>query len=413
MIEIVSLLSIMIAIIIGIAKNINVGFIALVFAFFLGTLLGGLSPNTIIGFWPLNLFFTTVGVTLFFSIAKINGTLENLSTTIIYRSHGSKIKIQIIFFVLAMGLSSIGPGNISAAALLLPIGLAIAYQSNMSLLMMSVLIIQGSIAGGLSPIAPNGIVVLELARLNNVGELGLSIYLLNMISIIIFSTLFFIAMKGYKMNGQKTEVSPPSPFTYEQKLTLLSILVLIIWVIFGKVHVGFAGFTLAVALFFFKAGKQQQAIQQVPWTTILQICGAAVLISVVGELGGIGMLTNFLASIMNEWTAVGIMSILSGAMATFASAVGVVMPTLIPTTVDLSESLSSTVSPGVLTMTIAVASHMTTMSPLSVMGALALGSMPAGVDEKKLFKKMYIVAFIALAFVSVFLGLLHQLGLIK
>ena len=64
-------------------------------------------------------------------------------------------------------------------------------------------------------------------------------------------------------------------------------------------------------------------------------------------------------------------------------------------------------------MTIAVASHMTTMSPLSVMGALALGSMPAGVDEKKLFKNMYIVAFIALAFVSVFLGLLHQLGLIK
>ncbi|PKM69790.1 MAG: hypothetical protein CVU94_02225 [Firmicutes bacterium HGW-Firmicutes-19] len=413
MIEIVSLLSILIAIIIGIVKNINVGFIALVFAFFLGTLLGGLTPNTIIGFWPLNLFFTTVGITLFFSIAKINGTLENLSTTIIYRSHGSKIKIQIIFFVLAMGLASIGPGNISAAALLLPIGLAIAHKSQMSLLLMSVLIIQGSIAGGLSPIAPNGIVVLELARLNNVGELGLSIYILNMISIIIFSLIFFIAMKGHKMNGQKTEVRPPLPFTYQQKLTLLSIVILILWVIIGKVHVGFAGFTLAVALFFLKAGKQQQAIQQVPWTTILQICGAAVLIGVVGELGGIQMMSDFLAKITNSQTAVPIMAILSGAMATFASAVGVVMPTLIPTTVKLSESLNSTVSPGVLTMTIAVASHMTTMSPLSVMGALALGSMPTGVDEKKLFKKMYIVAFIALAFVSVFLGLLHLLGLIK
>jgi len=413
MIEIISLLSILVAIIIGIATNINVGFIALVFAFFLGTTLGGLSPNTIIGFWPLNLFFTTVGVTLFFSIAKINGTLENLSTMIIYRSKGSKIKIQIIFFVLSLGLASIGPGNISAAALLLPIGLAIAYQSNMSLLLMSVLIIQGSIAGGLSPIAPNGIVALELARLNNVGELGISIYLLNMISIVIFSTLFFIAMKGYRMNGQKTEVSPPLPFTYEQKLTLLSILVLILWVIFGKAHVGFAGFTLAVGLFFLKAGNQQLAVQHVPWTTILQICGAAVLISVVGELGGIQMMTDFLAKITNGQTAVFIISILSGTMATFASAVGVVMPTLIPTTVALSESLNFAVSPAVLTMTIAVASHMTTMSPLSVMGALALGSLPAGVDEKKLFKKMYIVAFIALAFVSTFLGLIHQLGIIK
>jgi di/tricarboxylate transporter len=283
----------------------------------------------------------------------------------------------------------------------------------MSLLLMSVLIIQGSIAGGLSPIAPNGIVALELARLNNVGELGISIYLLNMISIVIFSTLFFIAMKGYRMNGQKTEVSPPLPFTYAQKLTLLSILVLILWVIFGKAHVGFAGFTLAVGLFFLKAGNQQQAVQHVPWTTILQICGAAVLISVVGELGGIQMMTDFLAKITNGQTAVFIISILSGTMATFASAVGVVMPTLIPTTVALSESLNFAVSPAVLTMTIAVASHMTTMSPLSVMGALALGSLPAGVDEKKLFKKMYIVAFIALAFVSTFLGLLHRLGIIK
>jgi di/tricarboxylate transporter len=413
MIEIIALLSILLAIIIGLVKNINVGLIALVFAFFLGTLLKGLDARTIIGFWPLNLFFTTVGITLFFSIAKINGTLENLSTLIIYRSNGSKTKIQIIFFVLAMGLASIGPGNISAAALLLPIGLAIAYQSGMSLLLMSVLIIQGSIAGGLSPIAPNGIVVLELARINQVGELGLSVYILNIVSIVIFSTLFFIAMKGYKMNGQKIEVSPPLPFTQQQKLTLLSILVLIIWVIFGKAHVGFAGFTLAVVLFFFNAGKQQQAVQQVPWLTILQICGAAVLIGVVGELGGIGMLTNFLASIMSEWTAVSIMAILSGAMATFASAVGVVMPTLIPTTVNLSESLSSAVSPGVLTMTIAVASHMTTMSPFSVMGALALASLPAGADEKKLFKKMYMVAFIALAFISIFLGILNQLGIIQ
>lgn len=413
MIEIIALLSILLAIIIGLVKNINVGLIALVFAFFLGTLLGGLDARTIIGFWPLNLFFTTVGITLFFSIAKINGTLENLSTLIIFRSNGSKTKIQIIFFVLAMGLASIGPGNISAAALLLPIGLAIAYQSGMSLLLMSVLIIQGSIAGGLSPIAPNGIVVLELARINQVGELGLSVYILNIVSIVIFSTLFFIAMKGYKMNGQKIEVSPPLPFTQQQKLTLLSILILIIWVIFGKAHVGFAGFTLAVVLFFFNVGKQQQAVQQVPWLTILQICGAAVLIGVVGELGGIGMLTNFLASIMNEWTAVSIMAILSGAMATFASAVGVVMPTLIPTTVNLSESLSSTISPGVLTMTIAVASHMTTMSPFSVMGALALASLPTGADEKKLFKKMYMVAFIALAFISIFLGILNQLGIIQ
>jgi di/tricarboxylate transporter len=413
MIETIALLSILVAIIIGFVKNINVGLVALVFAFFLGTYLGGMEAKTIIGFWPMNLFFTTLGVTLLFSIAKINGTLENLSTMIIYQSKGSKVKIQIVFFVLAMGIASIGPGNISTSALLLPIGLAIAYQSGMSLLMMSTLIILGSIAGGLSPIAPNGIVALELARLHNVGNLGLSIYILNAVNIIIFSILFFVAMKGFKMNGQRIDVKPPTSFTQQQKLTLLSVVILIFWVIFGQVHVGFAAFILASGLFLLNVCNQQQAIQHVPWSTILLVCGTAVLINVVSGLGGIGLLTTFLAKLMNEQTAVPILSILAGVMSIFSSAVGVVMPTLIPTAVDLSKELSSTVSPAVITMTIAVASHMTTMSPFSVMGALALASLPEGINEKKLFKDLFIVSFVALAFVSIFLGLLHQLRIIQ
>ena len=71
MIEIISLLSILVAIIIGFTKNINVGLIALVFAFFLGTYLGNLEANVLIGYWPMNLFFTTFGITLLFSVAKI------------------------------------------------------------------------------------------------------------------------------------------------------------------------------------------------------------------------------------------------------------------------------------------------------------------------------------------------------
>ena len=76
-------------------------------------------------------------------------------------------------------IASVGPGNISTSALLLPIGLVIAYRTNISVLMMSTLIITGSIAGGLSPLAPNGIVALDLAQTNGVGDLGYQIYIMN------------------------------------------------------------------------------------------------------------------------------------------------------------------------------------------------------------------------------------------
>lgn len=410
LLELISLLAIVVAIVIGFWKNINVGLIALVFAFLIGSFLGNIPVNTIIGFWPMRLFFTTFGVTLLFSIAKLNGTLEKLAHLIIYQSRGRKALIPIIFYVLALVIASIGPGNISTSALLLPIGLVIAAQTGISILLMSGLIILGSIAGGLSPLAPNGIVALELAATNGVGDLGASIYLTNILAITLFCTLMYFYLGGLKLNGERFAISKPEGFNRTQVLTLFSMLTLVLWVIIGGVNVGFAALTLAVVLFLFKAADQNKAIIGVPWSTLILICGTAVMIGVSDEMGGIALLTNFLASLMNEWTAVPILAFLSGIMSIFSSAVGVVMPTLIPTTVALSGELGGVVSPALLTTIIAVGSHITTTSPFSTMGALALASAPEHFDRKKLFKDLFVLSFVALAFIAVF-GWLGGLGL--
>jgi hypothetical protein len=99
-------------------------------------------------------------------------------------------------------------------------------------------------------------------------------------------------------------------------------------------------------------------------------------------------------------------------MSIFSSAVGVVMPTLIPTTVELSNELGQVVSPAVLTITIAVASHIVTVSPFSTMGALALASSPETVDKKKLFKDLFIMSFLALIFIALLLWLMNTFNII-
>lgn len=410
MIAIISLIAIVLAIAIGFWKNINVGLISLVFALILGYYVGGIPINTIIGYWPIKLFFTTFGITLLFSIAKLNGTLEKISKTIIYQSRGKKVLIPVIFYVLALVIASVGPGNISTSALLLPIGLVIAYQTGISMLMMSTLIILGSIAGGLSPLAPNGIVALDLALSNGVGHLGYSIFLNNVLAMTLFSTLVFIFLGGLKLRGDRIEISKAGRFDKHQIITLIAILILVIWVITTGVNVGFAAFTLSAILLILRAADQNQAISNVPWSTLLLICGTAVLVGVVNELGGVSLLTTFLASLMNQHTAVPIMSVLAGVMSIFSSAVGVVMPTLIPTAVSLSNELGNVVSPAVLTITIAVASHIVTMSPFSTMGALALASSPEVVDKKKLFKNLFIMSFFSLLFIALFLGMLVAVG---
>jgi len=405
-----SILSIFVAVAIGFWKNINVGLIALLFALVLGHFIGGIPVGDIIGFWPLRLFFTTFGVTLLFSIARLNGTLEKLSKWIIFQSRGRKALIPVLFYVLALFLASIGPGNISTSALLLPIGIMIAFRTGISILLMSGLIIFGSIAGGLSPIAPNGIVALELAELHGVGTLGWSIYLTNVLSITIFSALMYVTLGGLKMNGERVEIDRPEPFDRTQVVTLVAVATLVGLVIATGVNVGFAAFGISAFLFLFKAADQNEAIAGVPWSTLLLICGTAVLIGVSDELGGVELLTNFLASLMNVVTAVPILAILSGVMSIFSSAVGVVMPALIPTSISLSEALGGNVSPALITTTIAVGSHMTTTSPFSTMGALALASAPETVDKKKMFKDLFILSFVAVAFIALF-GLIGGLGL--
>lgn len=410
MIEIISLLSLVIAIIIGFWKNINVGLISLGFALIVGYYLGNIPVNTIISYWPIKLFFTTFGITLLFSIAKLNGTLEKLSKTIIYQSKGRKVLIPIIFYFLALVIASVGPGNISTSALLLPIGLAIAYRTNISVLMMSVLIILGSIAGGLSPLAPNGIVALELANLNGVGELGYKIFIMNVITMTTFSALVFISLGGLKLKGNRIEISKAGSFDKHQIYTMIAIAILVLWVVLTGVNVGFAAFLLSAILLIMRVANQDEAIKHVPWSTLLLICGTAVLISVINAVGGVALLTGFLSSLMNGSTAVPIMALLSGVMSIFSSAVGVVMPTLIPTTVSLSSELGGVVSPAILTITIAVASHIVTMSPFSTMGALALASSPESVEKKQLLKDLFIIAFFSLIFIALFLGIIVMLG---
>ncbi|MCK7487154.1 MAG: hypothetical protein MZU97_17810 [Bacillus subtilis] len=316
--------------------------------------------------------FTTFGVTLLFGITKINGTLGKLSNLVIYISRGKSIYIIAIFYFLALALASIGPGNISTGALLLPIGLALAYQAKIPLPLMAVIIINGAIAGGLSPIAPNGIVALTLASESGVGELGLRIYLTHVMSMTVFSLFMFVVLGGLRLKGTQVNIPKPESFNRLQRITLASVGVLILWVVLTGINVGFAAIVLSTILLILKTADQHEALASVAWTPIVMICGTGVLISVVSELGGVSLLTSLLSNMMNQFTAVPMIAVLSGVMSMFSSAVGVVMPTLIPTAVELADKLNNVVTPAVITITIAIGSHFVTVSPFSTMGALAV-----------------------------------------
>ncbi|MET0233062.1 MAG: hypothetical protein ABW224_00340 [Kibdelosporangium sp.] len=75
-VELVSILVLVAVFVLGTTLSINMGVLAFVAAFAVGTIVTGKSTDDIVGGFPSNLFVILVGVTYLFAIAKSNGTVD-------------------------------------------------------------------------------------------------------------------------------------------------------------------------------------------------------------------------------------------------------------------------------------------------------------------------------------------------
>src|SRR5215475_14632591 len=123
---VVSVIALAIAILVSCVTPLNVGVLSIAMAWIVGVYLGHIPLNTVIAGFPTPLFLTLVGVTLLFTLAQCNGTLDRLAHHAVRICRGHRGVVPIMFFLLAAGLASIGPGNISTAALVAPMAMTTA-----------------------------------------------------------------------------------------------------------------------------------------------------------------------------------------------------------------------------------------------------------------------------------------------
>src|SRR5712692_3633568 len=116
----ISLCALLVAIVASCTTKINVGVLSLVFAWLIGVYFGGMSLNDVAAGFPTQLFLTLVGVTFLFTQAQLNGTLDKVVHYALRICKGNLGLFPIMFFCLALGIGSIGPGSIAAAALVAP-----------------------------------------------------------------------------------------------------------------------------------------------------------------------------------------------------------------------------------------------------------------------------------------------------
>lgn len=387
----VTLAALALAVIMSCTTRLNVGLLAIAFAWIIGVYIGDFSVREITGGFPTSLFLTLAGVTLLFSQAHVNGTLEKVAHAAARYCKGRVGLIPIMYFFLAAGLASAGPGNIATAGLLAPIAMATALRFNISPFLMAIMVGNGCGGGSLSPIAPTGIIVTGL--MERVGLEGFEIqtwaYNLTAHAIVAFGG--YLIFGGWKLLASserfETTEEERTPLDKHQRLTLAAIAALILGVMILGVDVGMAAFTAAVLLALTNAADDNKAIKNMPWSTILMVCGVTVLISLLEATGGMDLLTGMLSSVSTENTIIPFLAATIGLISAYSSTSGVVLPVFIPTVPGVIEGLGGG-SPLAIASTMNVASHLVDVSPLSTIGALCVASVPAGETSRRLFNQL-------------------------
>ncbi|MDY6028693.1 MAG: SLC13 family permease [Acidaminococcaceae bacterium] len=394
------------AIIIAFLKKMNAGLLCIAFAMVLGHAAGIPDKDIIKGF-SYNLFLTLLGVTYLFSLAQSNGTLKIIAVKTISLAGRRTYLVPVYIFIFSTVLSAIGPGCIPTMAIMMVFAMTLASELKIHPAMLSAIVVLGASGGGVSPIAPTGIIAQNLCMAAGITEPTGRQFLINgVLSCALYSLVVYFAFGGYKIkSAESSALAGEESLDNKQKITLLGILCMVIMVMFFKYHVGLTSFFIAGILSFFRVADENYAWRYIPWGTLILVGGVSVLINLIVKLGGIAMLSQAMASIMSPATAPSIMGLSAGILSWVSSTSGVVMPTFIPTIPGVVAAMGGNVDPVELATSLSMMSHTAGISPMSTGGGLALAAYTAVArstteEQQKLFLTIFLVSAAGLLFLS-------------
>jgi len=417
-----SLAALAIAIVLSCTSRINVGVLAVAFAWVIGVYHGGMKPEAVIAGFPVTLFVMLAGVTLLFAMAEWNGTLARVTHRVVRITGGDRRVLPIVFFGLACLISAVGPGAISAVALLAPLAMPLGVRAGVPRFLTALMVANGANAGNLSPVSAVG--VIANTKMSEVGLGGneMLVFAANFGAHLIVAAFAYLLFRG--KDGELRDVgggggTGTGTATTDLDLALerghlLTLAVIATWilaVVFLKVNVGLGAFAAAAVLAAFRAADETAAIKRMPWDVIVMVCGITVLISVLEKSGGMDLFASALAALATPDSINGSIAFITGLISTWSSTSGVVLPAFLPTVPALVAKVGGG-DPLAVALSINVGSALVDVSPLSTLGALCIATVSDDTDSRRLFRQLMIwslsMAVVGAVLAQLFAGMLAR-----
>ncbi|MBC7724333.1 MAG: hypothetical protein H7146_06230 [Burkholderiaceae bacterium] len=413
--EVISIIALAVMFIVATIFPVNMGALAFVAAFLVGTLAVGMSPADILGGFPGGLFLTIVGVTYLFAIAQNNGTIDLLVRGAVRLVRGRIALIPWVMFIVTAAITSMGALSPAAVAIIAPIALGFAARYKINTLMMGMFVIHGAQAGGFSPIAVYGVTVNSIMASTPLEQSPTAVFLASLVFNFGIAIVLYFVFGGRKLIGAKAadfdgEVAgsraagghggdvafkgfgsdmygPRDPAggtavatTVEtrkqlvpQVLTVIGLVTLGVVALGFQVDVGFVSITIAVLLALVSPKAQKGAVNKISWSTVLLVCGMLTFVGVLQAAGTIEFVSEGVAQIGIPLLVALLICYIGAVVSAFASStaiIAVLIPLAVPFLLDGNIGAIGVIC------ALAVSATIVDVSPFSTNGALVLANAP-------------------------------------
>jgi di/tricarboxylate transporter len=379
---------VLLVLIFGIAswRNISMGAVALVAAYFAGVFYYDLTAAEISAGFPGSMFITLLGVTYFFGIGRANGTVGQIVNSVVNAVHGNVVWIPWLFFGLAAAITASGALSIATYSILIPMGLAFARSHRISPLLMGLSILNGTNAGGFSPVAVYFNIVSGVLSDNGVEIAPIPIFVATFIVNALLNVFCFFLLDGRDVLRKRGRHRPelttarpmldaPSPdrrdWSQLQILTIGLMLCIIVGGVGFGLDVGFLALTAAVILALVSPEDASRGLIEIGWGVILLIGGMVTYINMLDNAGVIDELAVSVAGIGTPLFAALLMLFIAAIVSAFAST-NAMFVVLVPLAAPLL--VSGEVSSLGFAIALCVSASVVDSSPFSTAGALVLAN---------------------------------------
>lgn len=378
-IHVVGVAGLALVFVVGTLRPINLGALALVMTFLVGTLFAGEGPQQMAGGFPVDLLILLAGVTYLFGVAVNNGTVAWIVDLATHVFRDRRALIPWAMFVVASLPAMAGALGSAGVAMLAPLALRLAKRYEIDRRLIGLMVIYGAGAGNFSPLNVLGAIVGQAAAREGLELSAATLFFGNLLYNTAVAAVAYVVFGGLGLGRRAAgaaeggDEAEPARATWrlDRACTVVALLAVAVAALGFGLSIGFLAFAAAVTLQLLFPRSSGQPQKEIAWGVVLLVCGIITYVAALQRYGTVQAVGDAIAALPSPMLGALLLCAVGAVTSAFASSAGI-LGAMIP----LAAPFLLQGSVGVTGMVVALAVSATVVdaTPFSTVGALVVAN---------------------------------------